>query len=138
MASKARITSTFIAELLAPLPDGSEAVDDKAYLRTLKADMEAVWRKGMIRVHIAGHERSAEDLRRVMAARDGVKLDSSECFQRYLEECSRQMMIPAPGKAALAWKIDTRKFDGGRQSWEDQIAIDQAWVDGLAAAGIRI
>lgn len=137
MATKLNNTTAFIAKCLAPLPAEEAQPSDKAFLRTLKADMQARWTSGMQRVHIAQHERNAMNLRRMIAQKEGIVFDDCQYQRRYFEEVGRQMMIPAPGKAALNWKIGARKLDGGRDYWEESIALDHAWLATLAAAGIR-
>lgn len=119
MASRAPITSTFIAKLLAPLPEAVEQANDRRFLRQLQIDLSERWWRQMTKTRRAEHLRLAQE----------ENCGTPECWA-YHAPCAEQMLVPAPDRAALKWKRAHRRFEGGRPDWEAQIAADEAWLGG--------
>lgn len=120
MASRPNITKLdtgkFISALLAPLPPKEERANSKTFIVSLTGDMKARWKLEMRKVEDALRARNRD-------------YHSSSLQRAYFDAVSEQMQIPAPGRAALKWKCNCRKFDGGRPEWEAAIARDEAWIE---------
>lgn len=129
MATKAPITSAFIAKLLAPIPANEEQADTKRFLLDLRADMKKVWFGNMDLLTLS----RAEYAYRALSHGDG---GCAAAWSKFVALLDRQMLKPAHGRGELKWKITKRKIDGGRPEWDAAIARDEAWIARLDDAGI--
>jgi hypothetical protein len=108
-----------IAALLAPLPPKEEQAATKRFIASLTEQMKERWEVAM---------RDVDDTNRARNRHRGFTPESREAERAHLMACHRQMLIPAPGRAALKWKKDSRKYDGGRDAWEAAIVRDEEWL----------
>ncbi|MDB5582920.1 MAG: hypothetical protein JWR80_8096 [Bradyrhizobium sp.] len=127
MASRPNITkpvgAKFIAALLAPLPPKEEQPASKRFIQALVKEMKDRWDTAMRDVEDTNRTRS-----RYCAPGHYHSPERREAEAAHLVTCHRQMLTPAPGRAALNWKKSASKYNGGRPEWEAAIARDEAWI----------
>lgn len=102
--------TTFLAKLLAPLPADVPQVDDKAFLRALKQEAGAAWRRAMRGVIIA---KARLDYVRAKRLVDQT-IDETLAFAMYVAEIDRQTAVPTILKEAVEWKRKHLPVGAGR------------------------
>lgn len=100
MASKALSTSSFIAQLLAPIPAHEEQVVSRSYTRDLLQD----WSKGMRAVKFAEAEHLVSAIGNELRIIGIKEHHSFATFRNLREAQAEQCLIPAPTVKELRWK----------------------------------
>lgn len=100
MASKALSTSTFIAQLLAPLPEGEEQVMSPTYIRHLQQD----WSRAMRNVRFAEAEHLVSAIGSQLSIAGIKEHHSVYTFRNLREAQAEQCLVPAPTAKELRWK----------------------------------
>lgn len=125
--------SIFIAKLLAPLSSPREA---RRLAAEVRRDAERAWSIAHHRYYAALSHRDHAAHVRIAAVleRRNVKVPEIAEEQRaqlaLLAAVDYLMHVPAPSRAALRQKQKLRKFDGGRDRWEEAIAADEQRFEG--------
>lgn len=110
MATKLNNTDTFIAKLLAPLPEAEEQVDSPRFLVSIQKDMLQAWFAGIKRIRIAeadqllasvAFEASGE---RYITDVTPAALRCQAAMRRRQEAEREQCLMPAPRAVELRWK----------------------------------
>jgi hypothetical protein len=88
---------SFLANVLAPIPEGEEQADTPAFQKTIARDMNKAWQRGMDRI------------RPLQAAHRAAFLNpgSGDIFRlaaQIRDEVRRQYAIPSPTQKELQWK----------------------------------
>lgn len=125
--------STFIAQLLAPIPAPAAT---RGALSERRRDLEQAW--GLVwhryhaaqalRSHAAHARRAAEIERRTLDVPERAAEARAELAM--IAAVDRLMHVPAPTIAALRQKRKLRAFSGGRQRWDAAIAADEGRLGG--------
>lgn len=127
--------SRFTEQLLAPLPDGTEAADSKEFRRQIKKDMTAAWHPVWLKLSIAKQYRDIAMSERAYAGRYGtltadMRNEGDRRHRALVAAVADLMDVPAPTKTDLREKISWQKFDGGYPAWDAAIAADHARLCG--------
>ena len=125
MATRAPITSAFIAKLLAPIPVGEEQADTPKFRKWLIANEVAVWSKFMEKVDLAEclHRAAALSLRDA-GRHDPRHQDCLLAYQAYRRAVEAQCLIAAPTPVQARWKRRMMKGYKISQEVSDAIMAD--------------
>jgi len=114
--------SAFMDRLLAPLPDGEEAVRSASFVRQIAKDLRPAWYAQLRKMRLA-------QARHTVATYEGMTGDNKaggDSFERYLHEVGNLMLTPCPTREQLREKKGLRKLGGGSPDWEAAILRDEA------------
>lgn len=135
MAARPDTTTSFMAQLLAPLPADAEPVRSKRFLREMDEDAKRLWHMASLKLSYFESTRNAVASLRYRATElkapeeDQLETEFTAAQDAYYWACNEFMLLPAPTMAALRWKRNTRAFNGGGEGWEAAIAADEARLE---------
>ena len=111
MATRTLNLAAFTAKLLAPLPAHAIQANDKTTQRSILNEMADAWDTGMRHVKLALAQREVAWWQYAIAERRGqseVEYTAySAQMMRVSAEIERQMLLPAPRKKELKWKLES-------------------------------
>lgn len=123
----------FIAQLLAPLPEGAEPVESKRFSREIKEDLLRAWDEAHHYFYARKFAFNAAGHMRLYALRQNdpeAMCEADDEFEHteaaYIVAVDRLMLTPAPTIGAVRKKEEYREFRGGRPQWNAAIAADMA------------
>ena len=126
MATKAHITSAFIAKLLAPIPAGEEQADTKKYWASLQRTEMAVWVRSMSRVKYFEAQHKMAALSIVNALDHKAHISNGDAYRQYRMAIERQCLVAAPTAVEARWKRRMMKGHTMPQDVSDAIEADDA------------
>lgn len=118
-------TSTFIAQLLAPLPEGEEQADTPSYRRQVERDITRPWDRAMLKVKLADARHTCLAISEQLGLISKNSRDTLIAYKEWQEAISRQCLIPAPTEKQLRWKKRESKWTNPTADVLAAIAADE-------------